>query len=945
MPENALKLKLPVKIIKRILITLLCVILAVFLILLVTPLLFKNQIMELAKTELNKILLAKVDFMDLKLSFIRNFPNAYVALEGLEVTGIDDFESELLVAFDRFSVTADIMSVIRMNIEVKSILLENARLNGRILEDGSANWNIVRAGEKKAETLDTIDAGKTAEKEPVSLGFNVGLRRFEIRDLQASFRDDANNMTAEVKALNLILRGDMTKEIVDLNLQLAVDGIDFWLNSVRMANNAAVGFVSEIAADLKNLDFTLKDNRFNLNDIVLKLNGQAGIRGSDINADITFATERTDFKSLLSLVPAIYMTDFKDLQTTGSLDLSGGIKGTYGASSMPDANVNLSVNNATFRYPALPKSVEGINIALKANYDGEAFDRSTVDIDRFSFVIAGNPFSAEVHARTPESDLQVSAKFAGKIDIESITDIIPLDDMTLSGLFECDIALAGKLSTIEKEQYEDFQLEGHLNLSRFKFESPIFPLGASITNLRLNFTPRRIELANLTAAAGRTDVALNGTLENFIPFVFKNDTIRGTLALRSNTIDLNEFMGGEKKEKEKEETESSPLSVIEIPKNIDFALNINAGNILFDKLVIADTAGAVIIRDGKLVMQNLGMNLLEGSMTLNGEYNTRNMEVPFIDFNMNIRQFDISSALSSFAILANILPEPQNYVGKVSAVLTINSVLGQDMMPVLNLIDSQGRLQTQNLQIRNSKLFGTVADLIKNEAWRTPTLGNLNIGFVIKDGRLIIDDPIVISIDPVRMEIKGEQGLDMTLNYRIDAAVPVSAIGSGATDILGKIPGGSNVREVKLTGYVRGNVKNPDINLGITDMASAVVDTVREQVTEVITQKVEEVKTQVNEEVNRQIDQIMADAQRQADNIRSAAKQTADRLRNEANSAANKLVADAGSNIIQRRLAETAANTLRSEGESAAARTEREAETQINNLLSEAQRRAEDLRR
>jgi hypothetical protein len=311
-------------------------------------------------------------------------------------------------------------------------------------------------------------------------------------------------------------------------MKLGIDGIDFRMDGVRFANKVNVGFVSEIAADMKNMAFVIKDNRFNLNDIVLKFDGSVDMQKDDINMDVTFATEKTDFKSLLSLVPAIYMNDFKDIKTTGSLALNGGIKGTYNKTTMPSANVNLSVDNAMFSYPDLPKSVDKINIAVRAHYDGEVFDRTTADVDRFSFEMAGNPFLAEVLVKTPESDMQVAAKFNGKIDFGSVADIVPLDDITLNGLLECDISLAGKLSTLEKEQYEDFQAAGSLKLSRFNFESPAFPQGAKITSMLLNFTPRRVELANLDVIVGRSDIALNGTLENFIPFVLKAHLTQGS---------------------------------------------------------------------------------------------------------------------------------------------------------------------------------------------------------------------------------------------------------------------------------------------------------------------------------------------------------------------------------------------------------------------------------
>jgi len=933
------------KLIKTISIVLLSIIMFIFLVLLITPLLFKGQIMEIAKTELNKMLLAKVDFKDLKLSFIRNFPSAYIGLDGLEVTGVNDFEGEVLVAFDRFSVTVDLMSVIKMdNIEVKSILLDKARLNGHILQDGRANWDIMKpsekaegaAEEKPVEEKAITEDAKKEEKASDPFAFKVGLNKFEIRDMSVRFNDEKSKMLAEIQAFNFTLRGNMKKQNVDLDLKLAIDGVDFWMDGVRLANSANVGFVSKIAADLKNMAFEIKDNKFNLNDIVLKFSGSADMKGDDINMDLTFGTEKTDFKSLLSLVPIVYMNDFKDLKASGILSLNGDVKGTFNKETMPIANVYLSVDNAAFGYPALPKSVDKINIAVKAHYDGEVFDRTTADVDKFSFEISGNPFSMEAHVKTPESDLQVAAKFAGKIDINSITDIIPVDNMSLSGLLECDIALEGKMSTIQKEQYEDFQLGGKLSLSRFKFESPIFPLGAAITSTNINFTPRRVELANLDAVVGNTDVSVKGSLENFIPFVLKDETVKGTLSLRSNNIDLNEFMGGEKKEEEKvkEEKESSPLSVIEVPKNIDFTLTVNIGKILFDKLAITNTAGAVIVKDGKVTMQNLGMNLLDGSMVLNGEYNTQNLAVPFIDFNMNIKQFDISSALSSFSMMENILPEPQNYVGKVSAALTLYSELDQHLSPVLDKVASKGRLQTQNLQIRNSKIFATVADLLKNESWRTPSPGNLDIGFEIKNGRLYIEDPIVMNMPPSKIEISGDQGLDMTLNYKINASTPVSSVGAGATSILSGIPGGSNIREIKLTGNVKGTVKNPEVSLSVADMTSAVTGAVREQVTQ-----------RVSDEVNRQIDQIMSEARKQADNIRSTAKTAADKVRREANASADKLVSSAGSNPVQKKLAEESAKKIRSEGETNAKKLEQEGDTQARAVISAAEKKANDLKR
>ncbi|MDR0494013.1 MAG: hypothetical protein LBG95_00070, partial [Treponema sp.] len=373
---------------------------------------------------------------------------------------------------------------------------------------------------------------------------------------------------------------------------------------------------------------------------------------------------------------------------------------------------------------------------------------------------------------------------------------------------------------------------------------------------------------------------------------------------------------------------------------------VKIGKIFFDKLAITNTAGAVTVKDGRVAMQKLGMNLLDGSMTINGEYNTQNIKVPFIDFGLDIRQFDISSALSSFSMLEKILPEPQNYAGKVSASLTLNSALDGHLSPVLDSVVSKGSLQTQNLQIRNSKIFGSVADFLKNENWRNPSPGNISVGFEIKDGRVWIEKPIVMNMPPARMEISGDMGLDTSLNYKIDTIVPTSAIGSGAASLLSSIPGGSRINQIKVTGLVRGTAKNPEVSLSMADMASSITDAVKDQVVQTVTKKAEEVKTQVSAEVNRQIDQLIAEAQKQATNIRTAAKQAADKTRRDSNAAADKLISDASKkSVLEKQVAKVAADKLRTEGEASAKKLEQEGEKNAQAALTAAQKKADELKK
>jgi anaerobic glycerol-3-phosphate dehydrogenase len=97
-----------------------------------------------------------------------------------------------------------------------------------------------------------------------------------------------------------------------------------------------------------------------------------------------------------------------------------------------------------------------------------------------------------------------------------------------------------------------------------------------------------------------------------------------------------------------------------------------------------------------------------------------------------------------------------------------------------------------------------------------------------------------MNIAQAALELTGGQGLDKSLDYKVNAAVPVSAVGSGATEILGKIPGGSKIREIKVTGLITGAPTKPTVTLGVADMAANVAETAKETVKEQVKETVKE---------------------------------------------------------------------------------------------------------
>src|SRR5258705_5322119 len=132
------------KILKITGITLLDLIVLAFLI----PVLFKKQITNLVKSEINKSLNAKVDFKEVSLSFFRHFPKISISINALSVVGVDEFATDTLISTNTLDASVNLFSLVKgKNIEVYGIYLKSPRIHALVNKDGRANWDITKPGE------------------------------------------------------------------------------------------------------------------------------------------------------------------------------------------------------------------------------------------------------------------------------------------------------------------------------------------------------------------------------------------------------------------------------------------------------------------------------------------------------------------------------------------------------------------------------------------------------------------------------------------------------------------------------------------------------------------------------------------------------------------------------------------------------------------------------
>ncbi len=905
------------------------------------PFLFKGKIVKIAKEQINNSLNAKADFEKLSLSLLRSFPNVSVGLKNLYIAGINEFEGDTLFSVKNAEVTVDLVSAIKMeNIKIKRIAIDYPRVHAWVNADGKANWDIAK------------DTGETAEEDTSAseLDMNVALKRFEINHAIIRYDDDSSKISASLGDFNFVMTGDLSKDFTTLELQSNTSPVNVIFGGIRYLKNAAITLQMNVDADLKNAVYTLKDNAISLNDLIFRLDGNMGMPNEeDITIDLTYGLDKADFKSLLSLIPAIYMQDFQDIQTAGKLQLDGNVRGTYNEKAMPNVALTLLVENAMFKYPDLPKSADNIGIDVNLFFDGVQNDNTTVDVNKFHVDLGGNPIDMTLNIKTPMSDMHLNGNLNMNLDLATVNDVIPLDSTTLKGKIEAALDFMGNMSTIENEEYEKFKADGIVNISDLTYSSADMPKDLTISQASFNFSPRYVDVKSFNATMGKSDFQLSGKVENFIPYVFKDETIRGSFIFTSGVLDLNEFMTAETESATETATDTVPLTVVEVPGNIDFKLVSRINKLYYDKLNIENTIGTILVKDSRVILDGLSMNLLEGSMKLSGEYNTRDIKNPMVDLDFNATTIDIPSAVAAFSMLEKFAPIAAKAVGKVSIGMKYSSLLDEHMMPLMNSIVGKGKLASDLIGLKGSATFDKIGNALNTKAFDNMTLKNLGIDFDIRDGKLMVN-PFETKMGNATLLIGGDQGLDQVMNYTVGINIPRSELGAAAgasiDNLVSKASGAGlkidPLQNLNIKVKVGGTFKDPKIGLDLNENTASAKEAIKAEVKQAVQEQIDTKKEEARAAAQEQVDKIMAEAQKEADLIRSKAADAAEVIRKEANANADKLVAQA-KDPISKRLAEEAAKKVRQEGEASAQKVIREADTKAEAVLKAARDQSDKL--
>ncbi|SIQ25167.1 AsmA-like C-terminal region-containing protein [Maribacter ulvicola] len=788
-------------------------------VLIAAPFFLEAKIGEIIKNNVNQNVNATLDFSEANLSLVSSFPNAEVDFKNVVLLNKAPFEGDTLFKAKNLDLTMGIMQLFKNKgdaIAINNINLDGAFINVVVDKDENANFDIA----KPSETTVTTEEPSSTD------GFNLDLQSYEITNTRIYYTDNSTGVVFKLDDFQHKGAGDLSLATSELDthtnalISLEMDSVNY-LNKNKIKLDALVGI------DLNENKYSFLKNEALLNQLPLVFDGFIKLNETNQEVDVTFKTPSSNFKNFLGVIPEVYSKNIEDVTTTGDFAVNGNFKGVVDEAHIPTFHIELKSDNASFKYPDLPKAVSNVFFDIQLDNKTGIAEDTYVNINKASFKIDEDKFNLTSNITELMGNTKVKAHIKGAMNLANISKAYPIpEEYDLKGMLKADITTAFDMQSVEKEQYEKTNTTGDLSLTDFEYHSDELANPVKFKAALLTFNPKTVTLNSLNGTTGTTDFDATGTINNLLGFMFNDEKVEGNFNLKSNTFAISDFMVAETEtpvsSNEGRTTSEGTVEEekIKIPSFLDATINAEAKKVIYDDLVLSEVKGVLKIKDETATLSNMTAGMFGGKIGFNGNVSTKN-ETPTFNMKLDLNKLGIQETFASVDLFQSIAPIAKMLKGKLTSDISLSGNLTNDLVP--NLLSLSGDLfadlMTEEINTEDAPVLNSLVSNLSFIDLKQLNLKDLKTSLSFNDGVVVVK-PFTLNYKDIAINVDGSHSFDQKLNYKATLQVPAKYLGSDINSLIAKIDDPSLADlTIPVVANVSGFYKSPKVT---TDMTTGV---------------------------------------------------------------------------------------------------------------------------
>ena len=857
---------------KRIVRSLLIVLVVLLLVVLAVPYLFKGKLTQALKQQINKELNAVVDFGDTHLSLFRSFPSVSLGIEQLSIVNRAPFEGDTLFYAGLVELDMPLKTLFSGGVAPYTIdhfRIENARVRLVSDEEGRVNYDIARPETTSAE------AGVQTAENP---GRGLTLKAYELEDFRLTYEDQKEGMFVVLDSLDHKGSGDLSARKTILSTETSALFTLIYDETAYLQRNF-VDWDADMELDLEAMSFVFKENTAHINRLPLVFDGGMVLKEEGTGFDLRFETPSSDFAQFLSLIPEKYSGDLEGVDARGTFTFKGEINGMLTEELIPEFRVHIGADEAFFKYADMPLSMKDIIMRGElGNATGKVED-TFLRLDTLHFDLGGDRMDVQMLAEKLGGNPEVALQAAGVLNLENFARLMPSETLEgLKGIIDMNVRSSFDMQAVEQQAYDRINIRGRLRMKEVQFTSDYLPGEVVIDDAMLGVTNKEIAVENARIRTGESDLELQGSLRDYLNMLSEKGVVHGQLDLQSERLVVADFMVLEETDTTPVEAEEKKGSVSSgeddkvreveglFPPGLELGINGTARKVIYSDMELTDAKAKLALENQDLKITELSSRLFGGRVALNGLIKGQT-EQPEYQVSLNASEFDFADAFTQMDILKNIAPIARIFDGELDGTLNLSGMLDQDLNPVLSSLAGNllGQLKVEEVKKENLGVVNSLNDKLDFVDLGGLTGKELKAALDFADGKVSLK-PLDVNVKGMHAVISGGHFFNGNMDYTLVIDVPASYLGNEVKSLAAKL----NVKDfdsrtVPVEVKIGGEVRNPAFTTNLDK-------SVENFITELSREKKEELTRQGVNELGNLVGKVLG--QKEASGSEAAADST-----------------------------------------------------------------------
>lgn len=642
------------------------------------------------------------------------------------------------------------------------------------------------------------------------------------------------NVSADAGKIHFGFSGDKTNQTVRITPIFNSPSLKLTMNGERYFDRWPVYFSLPVQTDTAFADFTLTDGFFSVNKQEVSISADCRVSNSD---NIAFRANMSaisiHIEQIIAMIPENLKHMIEGIEASGVLSLNASAHGEMvsGKMKVNEASADISVKELIANYNETLTAISS-NIKAAVEYPSKNSTRQKADLLDASLsasdlrveIVDESLISAyfeDLYALAQISDfpdstfnLSASGRVRARLieaSMDTLSATLRNSDLNVSMLpaiesknkarfsldFSCDSietllgsyleAKTGKTSVQATaaldSSKDDFLLKWNPSVKIDLRNGSLNMLQVPVTLPRLlfNFSLGRFNIADSRLLIGNSDISLSGNIYNIDTYLEKTGLLTGEMKFDSRYTDMTELLsiinGKNRPTTQTLEDSIESTNPFMVPLGVNFTLNTNISVMEFNSHQFHNVGGDITIKDGVVVLQELGFSSNTAQMQLTAIYKTPSHDNLYAGLDFHLLDIEIDELISLIPSVDSIVPMLKSFNGKAQFHLAAETYMKANYEPKMPTLIGAAAIEAKNLVIMDNEVFNTIRKTLLMSRKAENKIDSLSVEMQVLRNKVDLY-PFLIHMDKYKAVIGGRHNINKNLDCKyhislIDSPLPI----------------------------------------------------------------------------------------------------------------------------------------------------------------------------